>query len=348
MSDKLIDLYSRILKYNNNTIYIAFENKTQNAYFNANQVCDMLEYKDYRDALRSHVNKQDIKYLKDIVKNYKTLYKNVQGHTKFINEGGLFSLILKSKMKKAVEIADWITHEVMPSIRKHGEYKLTHELKTQIDHLNKEIEILRHNLKSPRFSSGESVYILQNIEDNSNININADDILNLKFGRTKDINKRIKVYNTSNKNKIKILKVIPVENSKIIEECVINKMDEFKIKDNKEYFKCTFNQLIEQIANCIKFFEERDINMEIENNENSQLKRVINEFGFSGKKFYVKILHDFDLIEDSDNEHTDEELSDSDDETIQKGGSDNMNYKYMYMKSKLKYLELKYDLLNEP
>lgn len=42
--------------------------------------------------------------------------------TNCINEYGLYNLVLASKKKEAKEFKRWITHEVMPSIRKHGMY----------------------------------------------------------------------------------------------------------------------------------------------------------------------------------------------------------------------------------
>ena len=47
------------------------------------------------------------------------------GRTKypiFINESGLYSLILSSKLPEAKKFKHWITHEVLPSIRRHGGY----------------------------------------------------------------------------------------------------------------------------------------------------------------------------------------------------------------------------------
>ena len=64
------------------------------------------------------LDKKNKKSLEDIVKDYKNLYKNVQGHTIFINEAGLYSLIFASKMKEAKAIRDWITEEVLPQIRR--------------------------------------------------------------------------------------------------------------------------------------------------------------------------------------------------------------------------------------
>ena len=45
-----------------------------------------------------------------------------QGNTNLINEYGLYNLILASRKKEAREFKRWITHEVIPSIRKHGGY----------------------------------------------------------------------------------------------------------------------------------------------------------------------------------------------------------------------------------
>jgi prophage antirepressor-like protein len=99
MAEKLIDIYGKILKYNKNAVYIAFHNKTGEPYFHAKQVCLLLEYEKIKEAIRTNALPEDIFILKDIVKNYKVLYPNVQGHTKFINEAGLYSIILKSKKK---------------------------------------------------------------------------------------------------------------------------------------------------------------------------------------------------------------------------------------------------------
>ena len=45
-----------------------------------------------------------------------------QGETNFVNEPGLYSLILGSRKPEAKQFKRWITHEVIPSIRKHGAY----------------------------------------------------------------------------------------------------------------------------------------------------------------------------------------------------------------------------------
>lgn len=45
-----------------------------------------------------------------------------QGETNIINESGLYNVILRSEKEEAKQFKRWITHEVLPSIRKHGVY----------------------------------------------------------------------------------------------------------------------------------------------------------------------------------------------------------------------------------
>jgi len=47
----------------------------------------------------------------------------IKANTIFINESGLYSLILSSKLSSAREFKRWVTSEVLPSIRKSGSYK---------------------------------------------------------------------------------------------------------------------------------------------------------------------------------------------------------------------------------
>jgi prophage antirepressor-like protein len=58
----------------------------------------------------------------------------------------MYSLILKSKNKKATEIFNWISHEVMPSLRKFGNYKVNDNLQSKISELNTTIEKLKNNI----------------------------------------------------------------------------------------------------------------------------------------------------------------------------------------------------------
>ena len=82
-------------------------------------VCKILEYLNPRDALLKHVDKED--------KNTVSIRDGIRGNPNktIINEAGLYSLIFSSKQKKAKEFKKWVTHEVLPSIRKTGKYEDT-------------------------------------------------------------------------------------------------------------------------------------------------------------------------------------------------------------------------------
>ena len=53
-----------------------------------------------------------------------------QGETNIVNEAGLYVLVLGSRKPEAHEFQRWVTHEVLPSIRKHGGYMVGQERMT--------------------------------------------------------------------------------------------------------------------------------------------------------------------------------------------------------------------------
>ena len=61
------------------------------------------------------------------------LVKSEQPHTIFINESGLYSLILRSRMEAAKKFKRWVTKEVLPSIRKTGSYSFKNQPKLLYD-----------------------------------------------------------------------------------------------------------------------------------------------------------------------------------------------------------------------
>lgn len=85
------------------------------SWFVGKDVAEILGYSNTRKALNDHVDDED----KGVTK-CDTL-GGAQEMT-IINESGLYSLILSSKLPKAKEFKRWVTSEVLPSIRKHGAY----------------------------------------------------------------------------------------------------------------------------------------------------------------------------------------------------------------------------------
>ena len=90
-----------------------------NPYFVGKDVADILGYGNTRDALAAHVDEEDKVILQ---KSEITTFEIPNRGMTVINESGLYSLILSSKMPNAKKFKHWVTAEVLPSIRKHGAY----------------------------------------------------------------------------------------------------------------------------------------------------------------------------------------------------------------------------------
>lgn len=85
-------------------------------WFVGKDVAAALGYTKERNALDKHVDKDDA---------LKRGVTDSMGRTQqmtIINESGLYSLILSSKLPSAKEFKHWVTSEVLPSIRKNGAY----------------------------------------------------------------------------------------------------------------------------------------------------------------------------------------------------------------------------------
>lgn len=82
-------------------------------------VAAALGYSNTKDALAKHVDPED-KRQDDGVAIRDPMGR--EQHPTIINESGLYSLVLSSKLPGAKKFKRWVTSEVLPSIRKHGGY----------------------------------------------------------------------------------------------------------------------------------------------------------------------------------------------------------------------------------
>lgn len=94
-------------------------------WFNANDVCAVLGYKNPRMSVERHcrtpgVTKRDIGVVTGQKANGDDSYQQVE--QTFINEGNLYRLIIKSRKPEAERFEAWVCDEVLPSIRKTGRY----------------------------------------------------------------------------------------------------------------------------------------------------------------------------------------------------------------------------------
>jgi prophage antirepressor-like protein len=114
---------------------VRVKEKDGQVWFVGKDIADVLEYANSRRAINSHVDEED----KGVSK-----CDTPGGKQKMtiINESGMYSLVLSSKMPKAKEFKKWVTSDVLPSIRKHGAYATEETIDRMINNPDFGIELL--------------------------------------------------------------------------------------------------------------------------------------------------------------------------------------------------------------
>ena len=97
---------------------IRIEMRNGEPWFVGSSIAKVLKYQNQQKAIRDHVDAED-KLTEHIV------LAGQRRDVTLINESGLYSLILSSKMEEAKRFKHWITSEVLPAIRKTGGYQQT-------------------------------------------------------------------------------------------------------------------------------------------------------------------------------------------------------------------------------
>ena len=105
-------------------------------WFVGKDVANLLGYTNPQKALRDHIDEED-KTLNDsfTINGRKAI---------FINEPGLYSLILSSKLPNAKKFKKWVTSEVLPVIRKTWGDKTPPQVRIE-EFIQKTLDFLHHN-----------------------------------------------------------------------------------------------------------------------------------------------------------------------------------------------------------
>ena len=128
-----------------------------------------LGYAKPTDAVRNHVDPEDRTVSKT---------ETVNGTAPvLINESGLYSLILSSKLPKAKEFKRWITSEVLPALRKTGHYGSPHTLADLVPL----IELLRKIMESQRSHPVEIAEMAKTLCEQNGIKLPESFICNRYF-----------------------------------------------------------------------------------------------------------------------------------------------------------------------
>lgn len=111
-------------------------------WFVGKDVGEALGYVKPENAIATHVDDAD--KTTTLIRGDGSNYKS---KTTIINESGLYSLIFGSKLENAKAFKHWVTSEVLPAIRQHGEYVTPKKAQQRLGEVNSAARIIRQTLK---------------------------------------------------------------------------------------------------------------------------------------------------------------------------------------------------------
>lgn len=145
VKNQKLDFYDYIKKYPlvgqaDDTHIVRCYGTSDNPLFMAKDVAKILGYKNPAKSIRDHVDLEDRFQLENEGEN-ESFSHNSQPHSILINESGLYCLILRSKKPEAIQFRKWVTKEVLPAIRKKGQYSVLQ--RTEKDEIDQQLNIIQ-------------------------------------------------------------------------------------------------------------------------------------------------------------------------------------------------------------
>lgn len=151
-------------------------------------------------------------------------------NTNVITEAGLYKIVMRSNKPIAQKFQDFVCEEILPSIRKKGEYKLQKlldEKNKEMEEKNKEIKDLHRLVKRKerkKFRKGFSIYLLGNPDIEGYI----------KVGETDNINRRVGNYTQGAPKPYDVLhhRLLPSQaNQKAVETMLLTILDPYRVEN---------------------------------------------------------------------------------------------------------------------
>jgi prophage antirepressor-like protein len=242
-----LDVWNSLIKINENKVFIIFD-KEGNIWFGLKDLIKSLGYKSLLNIYKMKIPKEFITKIENIkVSSLSRIPYNFQPETKFINEEGLNFILIKSNKNIAKDFIKKYISEIMPEIRKTGKFILDNKSKKKLDKINNRLNNIEHenkdllnNQRNIVYPEGNALYVIIKIINNKKF---------FKVGYTKDLNKRLNVYNTSFPYKIHYNYYVLV-NDPVIDKCIKNIMKNEEFIKKKEYYKTSLNKIIKFIKSC--------------------------------------------------------------------------------------------------
>ena len=238
------NLENNTIKFENNDINVIIDNNSI-IWFNANEIAVSLGYSYPKDAIINNVENEDKTKLENINIDYKI---KKHPHSIYINESGLYSLLINSRLEKAKKFKSWLTKIVLPSIRKFGYYKqkkqqeiFVNEIMEKITYLEKQNEKLKNELKIEKYPDGSIVYVADYTDEQ---------IDTYRLGTSNGMTKRKKIYDTHTIYKKNIILMKEVACPLQYETCVRAMLYKYRIKNKKDFYQCNIDKIITAFEKC--------------------------------------------------------------------------------------------------
>lgn len=231
------------INFENHKIIIIIDNNNF-IWFNAKQICLSLEYKQTKKTISNIIEKPDKIQLKNMNITFEL---QQQPDSIYINESGLYTLLITSKNKKAKKFIKWLTSDVLPSLRKKNIFssdKDITKLLKKINELETKNKLLQNDLKLEKFPDGAMVYVIEDLD--------IDGEIYYKIGKTDNMNKRISIYNTHSIHNKKVVHYVELLCPLQLETCIRSMLYKYRYKNKKDYFRCTVNKIIKAFNKCIE------------------------------------------------------------------------------------------------
>jgi prophage antirepressor-like protein len=240
-------LNENYILFENCTIEVIIDN-TDKLWFNSRQLAKAIGYSDPKDAIKKHTDNTDRIQFKNINHSIKL---NQHPQTVYLSEAGMYKLILRSKLEKTKKFVEWVTNDVLPSIRKFGYYKLKtqlenekHNLLAKIDYLDKQNKLLKTDMKKTKYPDGALVYII----DYSDEDINQPGIFRL--GKTANLKKRKSIYDTHMLHNKKVVLKEQCANPLQLETCLRSMLYDYRYANRKDFYICSLGVIKKAFKKC--------------------------------------------------------------------------------------------------
>lgn len=139
----------QVFTYNENDVQLRMKVIDGNPWFVAKDLCEILELDDVRRAVEP---------LDDDEKLTGEILQSGQMRSMwFVNESGLYTLIIRSRKPEAKAFRKWVTSEVLPAIRRTGRYELKKSAPTKTHNYPRRGELITADLVNLLWLIGESL-----------------------------------------------------------------------------------------------------------------------------------------------------------------------------------------------